>query len=100
MTKNMSESVRLEDLTIGYQKKGSVKTVASGINAAIRQGELTCLIGANGVGKSTLLRTLSAFQPALAGDIRIVLPDNTEQIFNVRGGVVKGQQNDFMLLVQ
>ncbi len=35
-----------------------------------------------------------------AGDIRIVLPDNTEQIFNVRGGVVKGQQNDFMLLVQ
>ena len=34
------------------------------------------------------------------GDIRIVLPDNTEQIFNVRGGVVKGQQNDFMLLVQ
>ena len=35
-----------------------------------------------------------------AGDIRIVLPDNTEQIFSVRGGVVKGQQNDFMLLVQ
>ena len=34
------------------------------------------------------------------GDIRIVLSDNTEQIFSVRGGVVKGQQNDFMLLVQ
>lgn len=48
MSNNMSESVRLEELTIGYQKKGSVKTVAAGINAAIRQGELTCLIGANG----------------------------------------------------
>ena len=35
-----------------------------------------------------------------AGDIRIVLPDNTEQIFNVRGGVVKGQQNDILILVQ
>ena len=35
-----------------------------------------------------------------AGDIRLVLPDNTEQTFAVRGGVVKGQQNDFMLLVQ
>ena len=35
-----------------------------------------------------------------AGDIRIVLPDSTEQTFTVRGGVVKGQQNDFMLLVQ
>ena len=34
------------------------------------------------------------------GDIRIVLSDNTEQIFSIRGGVVKGQQNDFMLLVQ
>ena len=69
MTNNMSENVRLEDLTIGYQKKGSVKTVASGINAAIRQGELTCLIGANGVGKSTLLRTLSGFQPKLSGKV-------------------------------
>ena len=35
-----------------------------------------------------------------AGDIRIVLPDNTEQIFKVRGGVVKGQQNDILILVQ
>ena len=35
-----------------------------------------------------------------AGDIRLVLPDNTEQTFAIRGGVVKGQQNDFMLLVQ
>lgn len=34
------------------------------------------------------------------GDIRLVLPDGTEQTFSVRGGVVKGQQNDFMLLVQ
>jgi iron complex transport system ATP-binding protein len=43
--------------------------VASGISAAIRKGELTCLLGANGVGKSTLLRTLSAFQPKLDGEI-------------------------------
>ena len=32
---------------------------------------MTCLLGANGVGKSTLLRTLSAFQPKLSGEIRI-----------------------------
>lgn len=35
-----------------------------------------------------------------AGDIRIVVPDNTEQTFSVRGGVIKGQQNDLMILVQ
>ena len=45
--------------------------VAEGIDAAIRSGELTCLLGANGVGKSTLLRTLSAFQPKLGGEIMI-----------------------------
>ena len=43
--------------------------MASDINATIRQGELTCLLGPNGVGKSTLLRTLAAFQPALGGTI-------------------------------
>lgn len=65
------ETIRLENLTIGYRDKKSVKTVAAGISATIRQGELTCLLGANGVGKSTLLRTLSAFQPKLSGSIYI-----------------------------
>ena len=65
------ETIRLEHLDIGYRDKKSVKTVATDINAAIRQGELTCLLGANGVGTSTLLRTLSAFQPKLGGSIFI-----------------------------
>ena len=47
------------------------KTVASGFTATLNGGELTCLIGANGVGKSTLLRTLSAFQPKLGGNIYV-----------------------------
>lgn len=64
------ETIRLQNLSIGYiGKKADVKVVASHINASIRSGELTCLLGANGVGKSTLLRTLSAFQPKLGGKI-------------------------------
>ena len=63
--------VELNKLKIGYVSKNNTKTVAEDINAAIRQGELTCLLGANGVGKSTLLRTLSAFQPKLGGEILI-----------------------------
>lgn len=65
------ETIRLEHLDIGYRDKKSVKTVATDISATIRQGELTCLLGANGVGKSTLLRTLSAFQPKLGGSVFI-----------------------------
>ena len=67
-----SETVILKNLSIGYQGKNTgTRVVVSGIDASIRQGELTCLLGANGVGKSTLLRTLSAFQPKLAGEIFI-----------------------------
>lgn len=66
------ETIRIEKLTIGYPGKSDVKVVAQGINASIFSGELTCLLGANGVGKSTLLRTLSAFQPKLAGNIQIL----------------------------
>ena len=69
-----NETIILKDLSIGYQGQNDVKVVASGITAAIRQGELTCLLGANGVGKSTLLRTLSAFQPALSGDVMLYNP--------------------------
>ena len=65
------ESVRLEKLTIGYQSKKNKKTVASDINASLESSRMTCLIGPNGVGKSTLLRTLSAFQPPLNGAVFI-----------------------------
>ena len=64
-------TIHIKDLSIGYPGKGEVKVVAEHINAGINSGELTCLLGANGIGKSTLLRTLSAFQPKLSGEIFI-----------------------------
>ena len=48
-------AVEIRNLTIGYGDK----VVASGLNADLYGGELTCLLGTNGVGKSTLLRTLA-----------------------------------------
>lgn len=62
-------TIILKDLSIGYRGRRSLRTVAEGINAHISSGELTCLLGSNGIGKSTLLRTLSAFQPKLSGEI-------------------------------
>ena len=66
------ETIQLQSLAIGYRSKKSTKVVADRLTATIHSGELTCLLGANGVGKSTLLRTLSAFQPRLSGDISIL----------------------------
>ena len=67
--KTTGETIELHNLSIGYQTKHGIKTVATGINGTIRSGELTCLLGANGVGKSTLLKTLSSFQPQTGGEI-------------------------------
>ncbi len=74
------QTVILQDLTIGYAAKGNQKVVAKGLNAAISSGELTCLLGRNGIGKSTLLRTLSAFQPPLGGNILIATPQGGGEV--------------------
>lgn len=68
---NDNISVTLNDLTIGYKNKQGTRVVAEHLTANIHQGCLTCLLGENGVGKSTLLKTLSAFQPQLGGSICI-----------------------------
>lgn len=60
-------TLTISDLDIGYK----TKVIASGLNAGLKKGMLTCLVGRNGVGKSTLLRTLAGFQPALGGNILI-----------------------------
>lgn len=91
------QTIQLRDLGIGYQTKQGVKTVAEHLNGAIRSGELTCLLGANGVGKSTLLRTLSAFQPKTAGEIIIEgreLDSYTDKELSRRIGVVLTEKPD------
>ena len=91
------ETIQLIDLGIGYQTKQGVKSVAEQINGTIRSGELTCLLGANGVGKSTLLRTLSAFQPKTAGEIIIEgreLATYTDKELSRRIGVVLTEKPD------
>ena len=62
-------AILLAGLSVGYRRRRGAKIVASGLDASIPGGQLTCLLGRNGVGKSTLLRTLSAFQPPLGGDV-------------------------------
>jgi iron complex transport system ATP-binding protein len=69
--KNKQRTIEIKDLSIGYTSKKNTKVVADGINTTIFSGELTCLLGANGIGKSTLLRTLTVFLPKLSGNIYI-----------------------------
>lgn len=63
-------TLELRDLYIGYAEDANRHIVAEALNASLPKGTMACLVGANGVGKSTLMRTLSGFQPALRGEVR------------------------------
>ncbi len=74
MVKKFLESPILEthDLSIGYRlQKHARKVVAQQMFLSLLPGELVCLIGPNGVGKSTLLRTLTGLQPPLQGTVQV-----------------------------
>lgn len=58
--------IRLSHLSVGYSPS---LPVVSDINAVVRSGQLTCLTGENGIGKSTLLKTLTGFLPKLGGEL-------------------------------
>ena len=64
--------IELSNASIGYKAKThSLNVVKSGISVCALKGELVSLIGGNGVGKSTLLRTIAGFQPSMGGDVLI-----------------------------
>src|SRR6185503_17902680 len=56
----------LERVEVAY---GGIRAV-KGIDLAVEAGEMVCLIGANGAGKSTTLRAITGLVRAAAGRIR------------------------------
>lgn len=64
--------ISTNDLSIGYRNKSGETCVATAIDLEISEGELVGLIGVNGVGKSTLLRSLSGVQHSLKGEVSIL----------------------------
>jgi len=57
------------NLCIGYKTKSESTTIAKNLNLNLQQGKLVALIGANGIGKSTLLRTITGIQKPLLGKV-------------------------------
>ncbi|MAN59022.1 MAG: ABC transporter ATP-binding protein [Flavobacteriaceae bacterium] len=75
--KNEHSVLTAKDLSIGYPKKSENTLVASQISFSLPQGSLTGLVGANGIGKSTLLRTLTGMQSPLSGSVQLGESDIT-----------------------
>ncbi len=59
--------LQVKDLNIGYEKR----EILSGLNFSIGRGELIGLVGSNGVGKSTLLKTLTGNLKPLSGEVNV-----------------------------
>lgn len=58
-----------ENLKIGYSTKKHTITIKENINISLEAGKLITLIGGNGIGKSTLLKTITSIIPALSGEV-------------------------------
>ncbi len=63
--------VEVSQLSIGYPAKQQKQVIAKDLNFSISEGDLVGIVGTNGIGKSTLIRTLSSMQPALTGSIKL-----------------------------
>lgn len=62
-----NEVLNIHSLSIGYEKAA----VSTNINLRVTRGESIALVGPNGVGKSTLLKTIVEKLPALDGELQI-----------------------------
>ena len=65
---------RVADLSIGYKEAAPVR---SGIDLTIARGVSTCIVGANGAGKSTFALTLAGLLPPLEGTVEVETSDGT-----------------------
>jgi iron complex transport system ATP-binding protein len=66
------EIIKIKSLSIGYSESSrNQKTIFSDLNLTCRKGEIIGLMGKNGSGKSTMLRTLAGLLKPLSGNIFI-----------------------------
>jgi len=91
--------LKTKNLTIGYPGKALYKN----ISVNLKKGFLTGLVGQNGVGKSTFIRTLCGIQSKLSGDIfldgRVIQNYNPKKISRQISIVLTGKPETLNLSV-
>jgi len=71
MNRASPDRLSATNLTVGYKVNGLQQATLEQLNIAIRAGEFICLLGPNGTGKSTLIRTLAGIQLPLTGELKL-----------------------------
>jgi iron complex transport system ATP-binding protein len=69
----MNETIKYStsNLSIGYKSKNNTTIIAENLNFEFQSGKLISLIGENGIGKSTLIKTLSGIKKPISGIVSI-----------------------------
>ncbi|MBL0743294.1 ABC transporter ATP-binding protein [Chryseolinea lacunae] len=70
MKQTITPLLSLQALTVGYVTSVGSNILFENLDLGLNAGELTCFMGPNGIGKSTLIRTLAGLQTPLAGTVR------------------------------
>ena len=60
------EVLTISDLSFGYEKS---RDILSGVNLSLKEGEILGILGASGIGKSSLLRIISGLEVPKEGEI-------------------------------
>lgn len=63
--------LQLEVLKVGYNTAAGKRILFPPINATVLEGEMIAVLGPNGIGKSTLLRTIARLQMKLGGTVTV-----------------------------
>jgi iron(III) transport system ATP-binding protein len=63
--------LRLRGIRVGYPAAVGMHVVVDGLSLALARGEIGCLLGASGCGKTTVLRAIAGFESLLAGSIEL-----------------------------
>ncbi len=75
--------LNLHEICLAFDTRDGLQEVICHLNLQLKQGEIGCLLGASGCGKTTVLRAIAGFEPLRSGEIHLnqrLLSSVTQQI--------------------